>query len=91
MRVAADRFSLAIPMTNLLTFYDSRFCADAITVPEGLLLTLNLPLASRQTVFTHFEAKLFPMLYPHDLQAALVWNIEAPNLAISEDQMESSV
>ena len=31
------------------------------------------------------------MLYPNDSQAALIWNIEAPYLAISEDQMDTSV
>ena len=88
---ATDRLSLAIPMTDLLSYYDSRLLDDAVTVPEGLLMTLNIPLASRQTVFTLFEAKLIPMPYPDDPQLALKWDIEAPFLAISEDQMESSV
>ena len=51
-------------------------------------MTLSIPFASRQTVFTLFEAKLIPMPYP---QLALKWDIEAPYLTISEDQMESSV
>ena len=88
---ATDRLSLAIPMTDLLSYYDSRLLADAVTVSEGILMTLNIPLASRQTVFTLFEAKLIPMPYPDDPQLALKWDIEAPFLAISEDQMESSV
>ena len=88
---ATDRLSLAIPMTDLLSYYDSRLLADAVTVPEGILMTLSIPLASRQTVFTLFEAKLIPMPYPDDPQLALKWDIEAPFLAISEDQMESSV
>ena len=81
---AADRLPLAIPMTDLLSYYDSRLLADAIMVPEG-------PLASPQTVFPLFEAKLIPMAYPNDPQVALISNIEAPYLAISEDQVESSV
>ena len=88
---AADRLSSAIPMTDLLSFYDSRFLPDAITVPEGLLLTLNISLASRQAVFTFFEAKLISMPYPNDPQAVLIWDIEPPYLATSEDQMEPSV
>ena len=88
---ATDRLSLAIPMTDLLSYYDSRLLADAVTVPEGFLMTLSIPLASGQTVFTLFEAKLIPMPYPDDPQLALKWDIEAPYLAISEDQMESSV
>ena len=88
---ATDRLSLAIPMTDLLSYYDSRLRADAVTVPEGILMTLSITLASRQTVFTLFEAKLIPIPYPDDPQLALKWDIEAPYLAFSEDQMESSV
>ena len=55
------------------------------------LLTLNIPLASQQTVFTFFEAKLIPMPFPDDSQTALIWTIEAPYLAPSENKLGSSV
>ena len=87
---AEDRLTLAFPASNLLSYYDSRLLADATTVSEGLLLTLNIPLASQQTVFTHFEAKLIPMPFPDDPQTALTWNIEAPYLALFENKLESS-
>ena len=57
---------LAIPMSDLLSYFDSKLLADAITVTEGLLITLNNPLASKQTVSTVFEAKLIPTPYPDD-------------------------
>ena len=85
------RLTLAIPASDLLSYYDSRFLADAITVSEGLLLTLNIPLASQQTVFKLFEAKLILMPFQEDPQTALTWNIEAPSLALSENKLESSV
>ena len=88
---AEDRLTLAIPASDLLSYYDSRLLADALTVSEGLLLTLNIPLASQQTVFTLFGAKLIPMPFPDDPQTALSWNIEAPYLALSENKLESSV
>ena len=88
--MAEDRLTLAIPASDLLSYYDSRLLADAITVSEGLLLTLNIPHALQQTVFTLFEAKLIPMPFPGDPQTALTWNIEAPYLALSENQLESS-
>ena len=88
---AEDRLILAIPVSDLLSYYDSRLLADAITVSEGLLLTLNIPLASQQTVFTLFEAKLIQMPFPDDPQTALTWNIEAPYLPLSESELESSV
>ena len=49
---AEDRLTLAIPASDLLSYYDSRLLAGAITVSEGLFLTLYIPLASQQTVFT---------------------------------------
>ena len=89
---AEDRLTLAIPASDLYTGdYDSRLLADTITVSEGLLLTLNIPPASQQTVFTLFEAKLLPMPFPDDPQSALTWNIEGPYLALSENKLKSSV
>ena len=51
---AEDRLTLAIPLSDMLSYYISRLLTDAITVSEGLLLTLNIPLASQQTVFYTF-------------------------------------
>ena len=88
---AEDCLTLAIPVSDLLSYYDSRLLVDAITVSERLLLILSKPLASQQTVLTLFEAKLLPMHVPDDPQTALTWNIEAPYLALSENKLESSV
>ena len=88
---AKDRLTLAIPASDMLSYYDSRLLAGAITVSEGFLLILNIPLASQQTVLTLFEAKLNPMPFPDDAQTALTWNIGAPNLDLSENKLESSV
>ena len=51
---AEDRLPVAIPASDLLSYYISRLLADAITVSEGLLLTLNILPASQQTVFYTF-------------------------------------
>ena len=83
---APDRLSLAIPMTDL-SYYDAKLLHDVATVPEGLLLTLSIPLASKQTVFNVYHAQPIPM--PKDDQA-VQWKIEAPYLAISEDTMETA-
>ena len=87
---AEDRLTLAIPASDLLSYYDSRLLVDAITVAEGLLLILNIPLASKQTVFRLLEAKFIPKPFPDDAQTALTWNIEHPYLALSENKLESS-
>ena len=88
---ADDRLTRAIPAGDLLSYYDSRLLADAITVSEGLLFTLNIPFASQQTIFTLLEAKLIPMPFLDDPQTALTWNIQSPSLVLSENKLESSV
>ena len=88
---AGNRLILASPASNLLSYYISGLLADAITVSEGLLLTLNIPLSAQQTVFTLFEAKPTVTFPPDDLQSALTWNMEASYLALSENKLQSSV
>ena len=87
---AEDRLTLAIPASDLLSFYDSRLLADAITVSEGLI-DLNVPLAAQLTIFLLVEAKLIPLPSPDDPQTVLTWNIEAPYLTLSANKLESSV
>ena len=41
----------------------------------ALLLTPNIPLASRQIVFKLLEAKPILLLYPEERQSALTWSI----------------
>ena len=56
---ADDGLALAIPVNNFLSFYDSCMLVDAITVLEGLLLTLIIPLASQQIVFCTFWSETY--------------------------------
>ena len=64
--VAADqslggsRLPLAIPPTDL-SHYDAKFLRDVVTLDEGLVLTLAIPLASRQNVFSTYQAQIVPM------------------------------
>ena len=79
---AEDRLTLAKTRSDLQSRYKFCLLADAFTVSEGLLLALNLPFASQQTVFTHFGAKIILTPFPDDPQTALTWNIEAPYIYI---------
>ena len=88
---AEDCVTLVTLSSDLLSYYDSCLLADAITVSEGLFLNFNKPLASQQTASILFEAKLIPLPFPDDPQTALTWNIETPNVAVSENKFESSV
>ena len=86
--LSGSRLSLAIPPTDLLSYYDAKLLRDVVTLDEGLVLTLAIPLASRQTVFSTYPAQIVPMPQPEP-RMAIRWVIEAPYLAISEGQMES--
>ena len=54
--LSGSRLSLAIPPTDLLSYYDAKLLRDVVTLDEGLVLTLAIPLASRQTVFSTYQA-----------------------------------
>ena len=86
---ASDRLTLAIPMQDLLSYYDAKLLREVSTIKQGLLLTLSIPLSSSQTAFNVYRAHLIPM--PQlDTSDALQWVTEGPYLAISEDSMEST-
>ena len=87
---AADRLTLAIPMTDLLSYYDAQLLREVSTVNEGLLILLAIPLASSQTTFNVYHAQLVPMTQIEPSEA-LQWVTEGPYLAISEDSMETTV
>ena len=84
-----DRLSLAIPMEEIISYYDAKLLHDVITIDSGLVMTLAIPLASRQTAFTVYEAKVIPM--PQlDSNRAIKWKTESQFLAVSENQMETA-
>ena len=86
---STDRLSLAIPMKDLMSYYDAKLVYEIATVEQGLLLTLAIPLASRQTSFHVYSAHVIPMPQ-QDPKEALQWIIEGPYLAISQNSMETS-
>ena len=56
-----DRLTLAIPLDELLAYYEARLLLDVLTLDNGLLMTISIPLASRQTVFTVHKAIVVPV------------------------------
>ena len=74
-------------MDGIISYYESRLLRDVITVDQGLVMRIAIPLVSKQTAFTVFRSIAVPMpqLEP-DL--AMKWKLESPFLAISEDNME---
>ena len=88
-KYSTDKLSLAIPMQDLMSYYDAKLLTEISTVKQGLLLTLAIPLSSRTTTFTVYSTHLVPMPQ-HDPSEALEWVIEGPYLAISQDSMETT-
>ena len=87
---ARDRLSLAIPMDEILSYYEAQLLTDVVTIKEGLLMKTAIPLAPRQFSFTVFHAIAVPMPQ-HKKDRAIKWRTEAPYLAISKDLMETAV
>ena len=85
-----DRLTLAIPMQDITSYYDAKLVREISTVPQGLLLTLAIPLSSSERAFDVYRAHLIPMP-DKDPGVALQWKIEGPYLAVSENTMESTV
>ena len=84
-----ERLCLANPMDETKSCYESRRLRDVITVGQGLVMRIAIPVASKQTAFTVFRSIADPMLQM-ELQLEIMWKLETPNLAISEDNMETA-
>ena len=78
---AHDRPSVAIPMDEILSYYEAQLLTDVVTIKEDLLMKIVIPLASRQNSFTVFHAIPVPMPQ-YEKDKAIMWKTEAPYLAI---------
>ena len=71
-------------MPDLLSYYDAQLLKEFISLPEGLVMTLSIPLASSQTALKVYKAHVLPMPQKEK------WKIEAPYLAVSEDNSKTA-
>ena len=85
-----DPLNLALPMTDILSYYDAKLVQEISTVEDELLLTLVIFLAPSQTVFEVYRANVISMPQKDSVDA-LQWVIEGEYLAISDGQMETTV
>ena len=85
-----DRLTLAIPFNDIMSYYDAQLLQDVVTLEKGLFLTMSIPLASKQTVMTIYQAIPIPMPQP-DEDIALLWDIESEYLAVSADARETAL
>ena len=84
------RLTLAIPPSDIHSYYDAKLLRDVTTIEEGLLLNLAIPYASNQTAFQIYRAHVIPMPQA-DPTEAIKWVTEGSYLSISEDSMETTV
>ena len=84
------RLKLAIPPSDIHSYYDAKLLRDVTIIEEGLLLNLAIPYASSQTAFQIYRAHVIPMPQG-DPTEAIKWVTEGSYLAISEDSMETTV
>ena len=80
-----DRLTLAIPLTKILSYYETTLLSNVHANDVGLVFTLSIPMASDSTVLNLFHAKAIPM--PTNCSHAIVWDIESEYIAVTENRM----
>ena len=66
----------------------NRNYSDVLVVEQGLIMRITIPLATKDSAFTVFRAIAVPMPQPEP-DLAIKWKLEAPYLAISENNRET--
>ena len=87
---ALERLTLSTPFQEMLFYYEAQLLQDVLTLPNGLLMTIPIPLASRRTVLTTYQAIPLPTPQPDDVDA-IEWEKDAEYLAVSEDGRETAL
>ena len=85
-----SRLSLAIPMREIMAYYESPLLIDLVATDVGIVCKLAIPMASGQTVFTTHQAHLIPMPDPNSAKAHL-WEIEGDYYAVSASMQEYAI
>ena len=80
-----SRLTLAIPLHSLLTYYETPLIEEISTIETGLLLNVMIPLSSGATSFKVSKATAIPMPKADESPSALIYKLETPYVAVSED------
>ena len=85
-----ERLTLAIPLSEPLAYYEAELVRQVTSTEAGLVITLAVPLTTRELVLDVYQAITLPM--PNDDgKTATRWRPEAPLLAISRSHKESAM
>ena len=82
-----DQLSLAVPIQMILSYYETKPVTQVEAIDTGLIITLATPMASESTFMNVLRA--IPILITDgDTSKALVWQLEAKYMAVSDDGEE---
>ena len=87
---APDRLTLAVPIDDLLAYYEMNLVEQVYTTDSGLFIKFMVPLTSRELVLDVFEAIALPMP-GNDSVSYTLWQFDHPYLAISTTHKEHAV
>jgi hypothetical protein len=82
---SGERLSLAIPVSQILAYYETKLLTGVVTTEFGLIFSISVPMSSRETVMNVFEAIPIPMPEAKGKNAVL-WKTETEFIAISENK-----
>ena len=72
---ATDRITLAIPIVEVSTYFESKLLLDVIVFEQRLIMSIENPLPTKESAFTVPGAKVVPMPQPDDM--AIKWKLNA--------------
>ena len=55
-----DRLSLAVPIQDILSYYETKLVTQVEAIESGLILTLAIPMASKSTNMNVLHAHSYP-------------------------------
>ena len=85
-----DRLTLAVPLDELLAYYEMNLVERVYTTSEGLIIRFLIPLTSRELVLDVYEATPLPMPNPEN-ESYTQWKIPAPFFAVSATHKEHAI
>ena len=85
-----EHYTLALSLDKILRYYETPLIRRAETAADGLLLTLAIPLVSREMIMNVYEAIPLPMP-DDDSPSATLWSPEDRFLAVTQLRTENAI
>ena len=85
-----EHLTLALTLDNLLRYYETPLVKRAEHTEEGILITMAIPLTTRNLIMDVFRAITIPMPI-NDTETAIVWAPETTYLAVGHELTETAL